>query len=320
MEINLDRIPNNDIRPSEQELPLTGCGRGMVPAEASRLPRWLKRKLPKGDVNHFTAQVLQELKLHTVCEEARCPNRPECYAHRTATFLILGDICTRGCRFCSVRKGKPLPPDPDEPRRVAEAVYRLGLRHVVLTCVTRDDLPDGGASQFIRTIEEIRRRGDVTIEILPSDLGGNLAALDSLIEARPDVYNYNTETVPRLYRSVRGPQANYRWTLTIFRRIRELAPEMGRKTGLMLGLGETVEEVLESLAELADAGCQMVTIGQYLRPSPAQMPVARYVPPEEFEWLGELARRLGFREVASGPFVRSSYHAAEMFQHACADK
>lgn len=316
----MDDKPNHDS--AERAIlpllrPSSACGGvGPAPQDAARLPRWLKLRLPKGDSNHFTARILRDLKLHTVCEEARCPNRSECYAHRTATFLILGDICTRACRFCSVRKGKPVPPDPDEPRRVAEAVFRLGLRHVVLTCVTRDDLPDGGAEQFVRTIEEIRRRGNVTIEILPSDLGGNVEALDRLIDAHPDVYNYNTETVPRLYRSVRGPKVSYRWTLEIFRRIRQRAPTIRTKTGLMLGLGETVDEVLESLAELAAAGCQMVTIGQYLRPSLAQMPVVRYVPPEEFEWLGQLARRLGFSQVASGPFVRSSYHAAEMFQNA----
>jgi lipoic acid synthetase len=205
--------------------------------------------------------------------------------------------------------------DPTEPERVAEAVRRLGLTHVVITCVTRDDLPDGGAEQFVRTINAVREVGPVTVEILPSDLGQNLAALDRLIAACPDVYNYNTETVPRLYRSVRGPKADYRWTLETFRRIRRSNPTIRTKTGMILGLGETIEEVLESLAELVDAGCQLLTIGQYLQPSPAQLPVVRYIPPEEFAWLGELARRMGFQEVAAGPFVRSSYRAAELLQH-----
>lgn len=281
-----------------------------------RLPRWLKRNLPKGHLGHFTAQVLRDLQLSTVCEEARCPNRAECYGQKTATFMILGDICTRSCRFCSVAKGTPRPVDPDEPRRVAEAVRRLGLRHVVITCVTRDDLPDGGAEQFVRTIEAVRTVGPVTVEVLPSDLGGNREALDRIIDARPDVYNYNTETVPRLYRPIRGPKASYRWTLETFRRISERNPSIQTKTGLMLGLGETVEEVLHWLAEIKSAGCRMVTIGQYLQPSPAQMPVVRYVSPEEFEWIGQLVRRMGYEHVAAGPFVRSSYHAAEMFDPA----
>jgi lipoic acid synthetase len=195
---------------------------------------------------------------------------------------------------------------------VAEAAARLGLRHVVVTCVTRDDLPDGGAEHFVRTVAAIRRATGAAVEVLPSDFGGNAAAVDRLIEAAPEVYNHNTETVPRLYGAVRGGRADYRWTLAMFRRIAARLPAAGLKTGLMLGLGETVEEVLDTLCDLAEAGCRMLTLGQYLQPSPAQMPVARYVPPEEFEWFGEAARRLGFTQVASGPFVRSSYHAREM--------
>jgi lipoic acid synthetase len=276
----------------------------------------------------------------------------ECYSQKTATFLILGDVCTRACRFCSVPKGKPLPPDPDEPRRVAEAARTLGLRHVVITCVTRDDLPDGGAGHFVRTIEAIRRqRSEVrgqrsgeenpkseirnpksqspspktqdprpktplpftpTIEVLPSDFAGNTAAVDRLIAAAPEVYNHNTETVPRLFHVVRDHRTDYAWTLEMFRRIRRGNPAIALKSGLMLGLGETTEELLDTLAGLHDAGCRMLTLGQYLQPSPRQMPVVRYVPPEEFERLGELARRIGFAHVAAGPFVRSSYHAREM--------
>jgi lipoic acid synthetase len=268
--------------------------------------------VPKGDANHFTARLINQLGLQTVCDHAKCPNRMECYAEKTAAFMILGDICTRGCRFCSVKKGKPKPIDPDEPRRVAEAAKTLGLRHVVVTCVTRDDLPDGGAEHFVRTIAEIRRATLATVEVLPSDFGGNAAAVDRLIEAAPEVYNHNTETVPRLFAEVRGPKADYRWTLQIFRRIGRKNPSIRLKTGFMLGVGETVEELFDTLADLFDAGCRMLTLGQYLRPGPAQMPVVRYLPPEEFDEIGNAARQMGFTRVASGPFVRSSYHAGKM--------
>jgi lipoyl synthase len=287
----------------------------MTNAPKPSLPRWLKRNVPKGDVNHFTAKLLSELGLQTVCDHARCPNRMECYSQKTATFLILGSACTRGCRFCSVQKGKPLPPDPDEPRRLAEAAKRLGLKHVVVTCVTRDDLPDGGAEHFFQTIRAVRQAAGATVEVLPSDFGGNQAAVDRVLEAAPDVYNHNTETVPRLFREIRGPKANYDWTLKMFRHIRRQRPEMPLKTGLMLGLGETDGELLDTLADLHAAGCRMLTLGQYLQPSAAQMPVVRYVTPEAFEHLGDLAKKIGFTQVASGPFVRSSYHAAVMIRN-----
>ena len=300
------------------------------------LPRWLKRNVPKGNANHFTSKLIGELGLQTVCDHAKCPNRMECYSQKTATFLILGDTCTRACRFCSVPKGKPLPPDPDEPRRVAEAVARLQLEHAVITCVTRDDLPDGGAEHFTETIAAIHKTSSASIEVLPSDFSGNAAAVDRLVDAGPDVYNHNAETVPRLFHVVRGrtkvsgtfcrngpPGAShkrfltplfpdYAWTLEMFRRIRRRNPAIALKTGLMLGLGETTEELLDTLADLFASGCRLLTLGQYLQPSPKQMPVVRYVPPEEFEHLGELARRMGFERVAAGPFVRSSYHAREM--------
>ena len=282
------------------------------PKSPPRLPRWLKRKVPKGNANHFTARLIGELKLETVCDHARCPNRMECYSQKTATVMILGDVCTRACQFCSVAKGKPRPVDPDEPQRVARAAKELGLRHVVITCVTRDDLADGGAEHFCRTIEEVRRQTDATVEVLPSDFGGNRAAVDRLIEAAPEVYNHNTETVPRLYPTIRTGKADYRWNLEMFRRIREKGPAMGLKTGLMLGLGETEGELLDTLADLHDAGCRMLTLGQYLQPSAKQLPVVRYVPPEEFDALGRAARQIGFERVAAGPFVRSSYHAREM--------
>jgi lipoic acid synthetase len=291
--------------------------------------------VPKGNANHFTARLIGQLGLQTVCDHAKCPNRMECYSQKTATFLILGDICTRGCRFCSVSKGKPQPPDPDEPRRVAEAARELGLKHVVITCVTRDDLPDGGAEHFVQTIAAVRggkkgtgticRNGpkgaahkldrapfSPTIEVLPSDFAGNAAAVDRLIAAAPEVYNHNTETVPRLYPAIRGRKADYAWTLEMFRRICRANRAIALKTGIMLGLGETTEELLDTLADLLEAGCRLLTLGQYLQATPAQLPVVRYLPPEEFEHLGRLARQMGFERVASGPFVRSSYHAREM--------
>ncbi len=277
-----------------------------------RLPRWLKRNVPKGNANHFTSRLVQDLQLATVCEHARCPNRMECYAQKTATFMILGQVCTRRCRFCSVRKGKPSPVDADEPRRVAEAAVKLGLRHVVITCVTRDDLPDGGAEHFVRTIEAIRAVSDATIEVLPSDFAGNGQAVDRLVAARPEVYNHNSETVPRLFREVRARKASWSWTLAMFRRIKAGNAAIRTKTGLMLGLGETREELLAALDDLASARVEMLTLGQYLQPSPAQMPVVRYVPPDEFAELAELASGLGFQQVAAGPFVRSSYHARGM--------
>ncbi|MBN1909231.1 MAG: lipoyl synthase [Pirellulales bacterium] len=285
----------------------------MPSCTSRRLPSWLKRPVPRGNANHFTAGLIERLDLATVCDHAKCPNRMECYAQKTATFMILGDVCTRGCAFCSVAKGRPRPLDPDEPRRVAQAAAELGLKHVVITSVTRDDLPDGGAEHFCETVRAVRAACDgVTVEVLPSDFAGNASAVDCLVDARPDVYNHNTETVPRLYPTVRTPKSDYRWTLAMFRRIRRRDSSIRVKTGMMLGLGETRDEVLNTLADLADAGCQLLTLGQYLRPSPAQVPVARYVPPNEFDTLGRLARRLGFLEVASGPFVRSSYHAREM--------
>lgn len=278
------------------------------------LPRWLKQNVPKGGGRIRTAQLLHELRLETVCEHAKCPNRMECYASKTATFLILGDVCTRGCGFCSVATGKPPAVDPDEPRRVAEAAVRLELRHAVITSVTRDDLSDGGAEHYCRTVAAVRAATGATIEVLPSDFAGNADAVDRLAAARPEVYNHNTETVPRLYRQVRGPKANYRWTLDIFRRVKRAGSTIRTKTGLMLGLGETRTELLDTLADLLDSGCEMLTLGQYLQPAPHCLPVARYVPPEEFDGLGDAARRMGFRRVAAGPLVRSSYHAGEMMR------
>ncbi len=282
-----------------------------APKPSRRLPPWLKRDLPRGNENFFTHNLLRELRLETVCENARCPNRPECYSRRTATFMILGNVCTRPCGFCSVPRGTPEPLEDDEPERVAEAAYRLGLRHVVITSVTRDDLPDGGAEHFHRCVTAVRARTGAVVEVLTPDFLGDAAAIDRVLEARPEVFNHNTETVPRFYKRVRG-RADYRRSLDLLARVKRRSPETLTKSGLMLGLGETTEELLEVLADLRSVGCDMLTLGQYLTPTLKHVPVARYLPPEEFDDLAVLARSLGFAHVASGPFVRSSYHAGEM--------
>ena len=280
-----------------------------------RLPDWLKRPLPKGNENFFTHNLLRELNLETVCENARCPNRPECYARRTATFMIMGNVCTRPCGFCSVPRGTPETLQLDEPERVAEAAYRLGLRHVVITSVTRDDLPDGGAEHFHRCVLAVRERTGAVVEVLTPDFLGVTAAIDRVIEAQPEVFNHNTETVPRFYKKVRG-RADYQRSLDLLARVKKVAPNMTTKSGLMLGLGETRGELLETLADLRGVHCDVLTLGQYLTPTLKHIPVARYLPPEEFDELAILARTLGFQKVASGPFVRSSYHADEMVDHA----
>jgi lipoic acid synthetase len=275
--------------------------------------------MPVGNENFFTHNLLRELRLETVCENARCPNRPECYARRTATFMILGNVCTRPCGFCSVPRGTPEQLEDDEPARVAEASARLGLRHVVITSVTRDDLPDGGADHFSRCILAVRERTGAAVEVLTPDFLGDTAAIDRVLEARPEVYNHNMETVPRLYRKVRG-RAEYQRSLDLLAHVKRRAPEVVTKSGLMLGLGETTEELLDVLADLRAVGCDTLTLGQYLAPTLKHIPVVRYVPPEEFDALAVLARSLGFAQVASGPFVRSSYHADEMVRdHADAD-
>jgi lipoyl synthase len=277
-----------------------------------RLPRWLKRKIPAGDGNHFTARLIEELHLETVCSSAKCPNRMECWSQRTATFMILGNVCTRPCGFCSVPKGKTEAVELDEPDRVAEAALRLGLRHVVITSVTRDDLPDGGAEHFYRSVLAVREKTGAVVEVLTPDFIGKTGAVERVVAAAPEVFNHNAETVPRLYRQVRGRKSVYRWTLELLRRVKALNPAIKTKSGLMLGLGETHEELFDTLADLRDVGCNFLTLGQYLRPTPDHLPVVRYLPPEEFDALGRAARRLGFSQVASGPFVRSSYHASEM--------
>jgi lipoic acid synthetase len=276
-----------------------------------RLPRWLKRPLPAGNENFLTHNLLRELRLQTVCENARCPNRPECYARRTATFMIMGNVCTRPCGFCSVPRGVPEPLEHDEPERVAEAAQRLGLKHVVITSVTRDDLADGGADHFYRCVIAVRERTGAVVEVLTPDFLGDRGAIARVLAARPEVFNHNTETVPRFYKKVRG-RAEYQRSLDLLAYVKQQAPQITTKSGLMLGLGETREELLETLADLRAARCDMLTLGQYLTPTLKHVPVARFLPPEEFDELGRLARKLGFAKVASGPLVRSSYHADEM--------
>ncbi len=278
-----------------------------------RLPKWLKRPLPQPGMA-YTDDVISDLKLETVCESAKCPNRSECWSQQTATFMIGGNVCTRPCGFCSVPKGKTTPLELDEPQRVAEAAERLGLKYVVLTSVTRDDLPDGGAEHWYETVLAVRNRTGAEVEVLTPDFMGNKAAISRVIQSRPDVFNHNTETVPRLYHRVRR-NAEYQRTLDLLKQVKAEAPDMPTKSGLMLGLGETREELMDVCADLRAVGCDIITLGQYLQPTPDHLPVDRFVPPEEFDEIGELCRKLGFRMVASGPFVRSSYHAGEMTLH-----
>jgi len=293
---------------AEPEMPA-----GAVVSGSGRLPRWLKAPIPRGNANHLTQGLLDELRLETVCENAKCPNRMECYSQHTATFMILGNVCTRPCGFCAVQRGRPPEaPAADEPARVAEAALRLGLKHVVITSVTRDDLPDGGAEHFYRCVIAVRERTGATTEVLTPDFVNCKPALRRVVEARPDVFNHNMETVPRLYRRVRGPKSDYRWTLGLMRKVKEYDHRVKTKSGLMLGLGESRGELLDALAELRAHDVDFLTLGQYLQPGEKYLPVVRYVPPAEFDELGDLARAMGFAKVASGPFVRSSYHARDM--------
>lgn len=274
-----------------------------------RHPEWIKARMPSGEAFSETKRIVRDLGLHTVCEEAHCPNIGECWAHRTATFLLLGDVCTRNCGFCAVKHGRPLAVDPEEPKRVAEAVVALGLSHVVVTSVDRDDLPDGGAGHFARTAEAIKQRAPrCTVEVLVPDFKGDAVALRTVVHSPIDVFNHNVETVPRLYRLAR-PGARYGRSLELLRMAKKWRPELRTKTGLMLGLGEEDEEVLRVLNDLREAGCDILTLGQYLRPSARHLPIQRYVRPEEFDRWRQRARALGFRYVEAGPLVRSSYHA-----------
>ena len=278
-----------------------------------RKPEWLRVRYNQEAVAEV-AQLLGQLKLYTVCKEANCPNLGECYRKHTATFMILGSQCTRNCRFCNVTPGHPLPPDPDEPENVAAAAKKLGLRHVVLTCPTRDDLPDGGAEQFAKTVRAIRAAcPGVTVETLISDMQMNTAALDVVIEARPEVLNHNVETVQALQKAVR-PQADYQRSLSVLRYCKEKAPSLLTKTGFMVGLGETEEQIGQLMDDVLAVGCDILTIGQYLQPTPEHYPLARYATPEDFARYKEMALAKGFRYVASAPLARSSYKAWEALE------
>ncbi|MDX2436629.1 MAG: lipoyl synthase, partial [Acidobacteriota bacterium] len=273
---------------------------------------WIRaRKLQLGEL-HEIKKKMRSGGLHTVCEEARCPNRSECFSRGTATFLINGRVCTRNCSYCSIAHGRPQALDPDEPRQLAETVVAMSLEHVVITAVDRDDLPDGGAAGFVECIERLRKVEKVpTIEVLTPDFRGDMDQVDRIVDAGPDVYNHNVETVPRLYRQVRR-SGRYEWAMDVLRRVAERDPTMLRKSGLMVGLGETTDEIAAVLGDLKEAGCQAVTIGQYLQPTPQQVEVARYWSPEEFAELEKIGTDLGL-EVFAGPFVRSSYRAEEAY-------
>lgn len=295
------------------DAPFTGRpGKVSGTLESRRLPDWLKRPLPRGNENFYTANLIEDLKLETVCESAKCPNLPECWSKRTATFMVLGNVCTRPCGFCSVPRGKPEHVERDEPERLAEAAARLGLKHVVITSVTRDDLPDGGAQHFADCIAAVRRRSPkAAVEVLTPDFEGNIAAIDTVIAAKPEVFNHNLETVPRLHAKVRG-KAEYRRSLDVLARVKAVDPGVLTKAGLMLGIGETVEELFDVLADLRAIRCDVLTLGQYLAPTLKHIPVSRFVPPAEFDDIAAKARLLGFSTVVAGPYVRSSYHAGEM--------
>ena len=274
-----------------------------------RKPSWFKAPFPAGERFSHIKDLLREQSLHTVCEEAHCPNIGECFNAGTATFMILGDTCTRACGYCAVNSGRPGPVDPLEPLRLARIVEALGLDYAVITSVNRDDLPDGGASIFAACIRAVRHlRPDCDVEILIPDFMGDIEALRTVLDAGPAVLNHNTETVPRLYRGVRS-KGDYARTLDVFRHAREIAPGVPLKTGIMLGLGETAAELEAMFSDLREAGVTLLTLGQYLRPTPKHLPVVEYVHPDEFARLREVARGLGFRHVESGPLVRSSYHA-----------
>ena len=274
-------------------------------------PDWLKVRFPSGQNYGELKRLMRSLDLHTICEEALCPNIGECWNNRTATFLILGDVCTRNCGFCAVTTGRPTGLDTEEPERLARAVQELGLRHIVITSVTRDDLPDGGAWIFAETIRRLRAYSpNCGIEVLIPDFQGNWAALATVMQARPDILNHNLETVPRLYRRVR-PKAVYEQSLELLRRAREMAPEAVTKSGLMVGLGETRAELSRVFRDLRASEVDILTVGQYLRPSMQHLPIERYLAPEEFADLKREAVSLGFQHVESGPLVRSSYHAHE---------
>ncbi len=274
-------------------------------------PPWIRVRLPSNPVFFSTKALISDLRLHTVCESAQCPNRWECWSQGTATLMIAGERCTRACGFCAVNTAKPLPLEKDEPQRVAEAVRRMGLKHVVITAVARDDLKDGGADHFARTIRAVRAMDpSIIIEVLVPDFHAQDWCIELVLAAEPEIFNHNMETVERLTPAVRS-RAKYRTSLQVLRRAKELSPKVVTKSGVMLGLGETEPELFQTMDDLREVGCQVLTLGQYLRPSPKHLPVVAFISPERFDAYGEMARAKGFEHVASGPLVRSSYHAAD---------
>jgi len=276
-----------------------------------RLPPWLKRQVGKSENVQSVKRILRGNDLHTVCEEARCPNLGECFEQKRATFLILGDYCTRGCGFCSVKEGRPLLPDPDEPEKVARAAAKMGAKYVVITSVTRDDLPDGGSKQFADTIKAVNNLlPKSSVEVLTPDFTGHIEAINTVCKAGPDVYNHNVETIPSLYFKVR-PQAEYKRSLDLLRHVKKSYPSITTKSGLMLGLGEKKEEVISLLEDLKSAHCDLITIGQYMRPTRNNLEVVEYVRPEIFKELEIIGKKMGFSGIYSGPLVRSSFNAEE---------
>lgn len=299
-----------DVRALKGESKVARIPIKIEPTDPKRKPEWIRAK-SHGDPNvQHIKDMLREHQLHTVCEEAACPNLGECFAHGTATFLIMGNICTRRCPFCDVAHGRPDALDDDEPAHLAKTIAAMQLKHVVVTSVDRDDLRDGGAGHFIRCIDEIRQQSPGTdIEILVPDFRGRMdVALEILTQSPPDIFNHNLESIPRLYKAVR-PGSDYQWSLDLIKRFQALHPEVPTKSGLMLGLGETLDEVKQVMQDLRDHGCRMLTLGQYLQPSRHHLAVERFVTPEEFDELGRVGKEMGFDHVASGPMVRSSYHA-----------
>ena len=283
-------------------------------APGRRLPRWLRKPLPTGSEMMKTRRLVDGLRLNTVCAEARCPNLGECWSRRTATFMILGDRCTRRCGFCAVKTARPEPPAEDEPQRLADAAAHLDLRHVVVTSVARDDLPDEGAGHFADCVRAVRERlPEATVEVLVPDFHARRECIQTVAKAEPEVFNHNIETVRSQTRRVR-PQAGYDRSLHTLELAKAANPRMRTKSGIMVGLGETDDELLETFRDLLDVGCRLLTIGQYLRPTPTSVEVERYLPPKEFDQLGEIARQMGFAAVASGPFVRSSYFAETLYR------
>jgi lipoic acid synthetase len=282
----------------------------------ARKPNWLKVKAPGGPNYLRLTQMMKEMNLHTVCQEAHCPNIGECWEHGTATFMILGDVCTRNCAYCAVSHGRPPAYDIEEPARVGEAVAQLQLQHAVITSVDRDDLPDFGAYIFAETIRQIHARlPGCSVEVLVPDFQGNEQSIRTVLEARPEIYNHNTETVPRLYKKAR-PGGKYHRVLDIFRMAKRIAPDIPTKTGIILGLGETNEEVVEVMRDLRAVDVDILTLGQYLRPSDGHIALDRFVTPDEFRWFRTVGMEMGFKHVESGPLVRSSYHAWEQVQAA----